>query len=467
MDESATNATNEKQARLLTMALEVFRRKFVDSIAFQFANRDRKPDPPNWVRDSLPEPTIPKARDEAPIPLGKMPAPPAPIKASDTYQVGEAPIPLATPPQPAKPMPEPLGFKPGDEPAWNIKGGGFGLNTPKPTETTSATPAYDRPQSVIIVGPNPLPVKFDKALLGSATTPRAERESSGGGGGGGSSSSMAKAIAARFLAVLGPLYALSTVLNQTNSGMGVFQKAVSVMGATLAPILLPVFAILASALLSLSDFIWSKILPALGEFYDWVLKVLVPFAVKKGEAAESAVEGGQDLFRILSQSPSQTANDLKRNPGGTADNLAGLARQMDPTPMTGWMLDLVGKPSSIAKKVGGSPSAPAGGPPAKKDDTPSFGQRFTANMQDVLKSLAISMGPKASYSGLGDVGKQATLAAMNADPIEMKAAQRVVDSVKHFEAAVDRHMRREHPQQQIMRRDAERAPDHDRRPRGG
>ena len=92
---------------------------------------------------------------------------------------------------------------------------------------------------MLIVGPNPLPVSFDFAKIqGKSASPLTPREDRGGQGGGGAGL-MARAIGAKFLAVLAPLYALSTVLNQTNSGMGVFQKAINVFGATLAPLLLP------------------------------------------------------------------------------------------------------------------------------------------------------------------------------------------------------------------------------------
>ena len=48
---------------------------------------------------------------------------------------------------------------------------------------------------------------------------------------------LATALIGKFAVVFGPLIALGTILQQTNSGFGVFQKTLQVFGATLAPIL--------------------------------------------------------------------------------------------------------------------------------------------------------------------------------------------------------------------------------------
>lgn len=272
---------------------------------------------------------------------------------------------------------------------------------------------------------------------------------------------MAKAIAARFLAVLGPLYALSTVLNQTNSGFGVFQKAVNVLGATLAPILLPVFAVLAASILSVSDILWSKLLPALGGFYDWIMKVMIPFAEKKLGQGNDLLDTGIAGKNLLTKGELPKAADIPRMgdsilrnivPGAGAyqDKFGGLKD------MTNWAGRQLGyKDFNQLAVAGGSQSSAAADttkPKGTDRDMPNFGRMFSQNMSDVIQSLRMSMSPKGSYSSLGDVGKQAQLAAINADPIEMKAAERIIKSIEEFQKAFDRYQSSHEPKEQINRR---------------
>lgn len=388
----------------------------------------------------------------------------APPKPASWPQTATEP---ARPPGPWDHLPEVAGGEPEPpktvgntfafEGAWKPPTGAFGLKTDN-APAGEPVSAFDRPQPVIVVGPNPLPVSFDFSKIGgkegSPTVPRGERGERGEGGAMG----MARAIGARFLAVLAPLYALSTILNQTNSGMGVFGKAVNVLGATLAPILLPVFAILAATVLSVSDIIAGKLIPALGEFYDWVLKVAVPFAEKKVEQAGEGVDAWVATKNLVTQGKMPEGKHLDtilRNslPGGEqASDLSKFLNQKI-LQLGAWGSRQVGKDDTPWKNAMQLPMA--GGKienKAPEEAKPNFGQMFSANMRDVLKSLAMSVGPKASYSSLGEAGKQAQLAALNADPIEMKAAQRVIASIEEFQRAFERYSAKEQPKEQINRK---------------
>jgi len=101
-------------------------------------------------------------------------------------------------------------------------------------------------------------------------------------------------FAAKLAVIFGPLAALGTVLSQTASGAGVFQKSIQVLGATLAPILLPVFTLLAAAILTASDEIWKQLVPNLKRWYAWVAEEGIPKMVEFVEwvskAAKSALE---------------------------------------------------------------------------------------------------------------------------------------------------------------------------------
>ena len=65
-----------------------------------------------------------------------------------------------------------------------------------------------------------------------------------------------------------------------------------------------------------------------------------------------------------------------------------------------------------------------------KPDKFDFGASMSANMRDVLKSLAMSMGPKPHISALAEVDKQRQLALSGGDPIEMKAMRWMLESIK-------------------------------------
>lgn len=447
MPDSPQTPQSEKQAKLLTVALEVFRRSLIDSVSFLMANRDRKIDTaPPWARNSVqpeasfPEYTIPQSIAQKPIPLADS----KPTTEPNVYGMATPTPPAAKPDLPPIPLagdkpPETFSIKQDWKPGW------FGGD--KPMEPTSNVSAFDRPQAVIIVGPRPLPVKLDKALEAPATIPRSERGEMATG------NTMGKMLARQFMAVVGPLYLLSTILNQTGSGMGVFQKSIQLMAASLAPIVLPVFMTLAAGLMTLSDIIWNKINPALGDFYSWAIKFGLGQAEKKlGDAKDVVDLAGvvrgltrgdapnvADMPRMLDAAvrnidPSGTVASFMRNVGGSNDLMNWTARRFgfdnfqQGAGAAGLQTGSGGLIGPAVSAATGSTASPA----------TSLADALRGNMQDAIESLKRSMGVRATYSGLEDVGKQAQLAALNADPIEMRAAQRVIEAIQQFQEAFDR-----------------------------
>lgn len=418
----------EKQAKLLTVAMELIRREFVDSASFLFANRERaKKHGSDWAYEALkpasPSPAAPQAGEPTtPSPTRPQPDKPIPLAKEDRPAVTPS-IFAPTSEGPAEPPPIPLAKPPAET---------YGLQKPEipkfnigSDKSTSAVSAFDKPQAVVIVGPNPLPVKMDGAFKEKVTQPRHERTPEAGGG-----LAIGKAIATRFLAVLGPLYALSTVLGQANSGMGVFQKSINVFAATLAPVLLPVFAMLAAGLLSISDVIWAKLLPALEGFYRWMLKHGVPI-VEEGIAAADDLTGGDEATRRYLDRPEFA--------GVRPEDKAKYIREADESrPPEKPAPGNLGQQMTVAikKKEAEEKAASAQGK-KNADGTPKvpMGRRFNDNMTDVIKSLAMSMSPKASYAGLGEVGKQAQLAALSQDPIEAKLLRRMITTLEEWQRA--------------------------------
>ena len=467
MPDSPQMQQSEKQAKLLTVALELFRRSLTDSVSFMLANRDRKIDAaPPWARQSIQPPTLPDFSPSIPmapttpkIPLAEQ----KPATEPNVYGMAAPTPPAAKPDLPPIPL---AGAKP-DLPPIPLAGAkpdvfsirqdanttSFGGGRPIEPKTSNVS-AFDRPQSVVIVGPRPLPVKLDGALNGPAVTPRSERADMATGG------SIGKALARQFVAVVGPLYAMSTLLNQTNSGFGVFQKSIQVFAATLAPIVLPVFMTLAAGLLTISDIIWNKLYPALGDFYEWAIKFGLQSAEKKANDAKDAVDLASALKDFATTGTAPRAADLPR----MADTFA---RNIDPTGVVAPFISNVGGLGDLsnwtARRFGfgdwqqgmaarsGSSSGSLLGPAAAgltPAATParSMSDALRANMDDAIESLKRSMGVKATYAGLEDVGRQAQLAALNNDPIEMRAAQRIIETIQIFMAAFDRAVGRPTPQ---------------------
>lgn len=441
------------------MALELLRRTLTDSVAFAFANRE-KTGPADWARQAIrppdspaeaqrgqdlyspatPKPTSPSK----PFPLATEPPPIPPTFNLKPLEVGKPelpPIPLASPPKDTFQLEKPSLTS------------GFGLGDGKDTSPVSA---FDKPQSVVIVGPNPLPVKMDLAgafKMPQATTPRGEREPNSGG-----ALSIGKAIATRFIAVLGPLYALSTVLQQTNSGVGVFGKAVNVIGATLAPLLLPVFALLAAGLLSMSDIIWSKLLPALGDFYKWVLKVGVPAVESQLADAEDKIDTVTAIKNFITKGEAPKAADVPRMafasvPG--ANQLADIGKWIGK--QVGVDVPELPRGSATFRKPGDGGENKDGTPQTNPDGTPkkTFGSLMSENFDKVIKSLAMSMGPKAAYSGIAEAGKQAQLAALNQDPIEAQQLRIMQQSLEELQKVVGA-LNKDDPKDQINRREERR-----------
>lgn len=330
--------------------------------------------------------------------------------------------------------------------------------------------------------------------------PRRPRESSrlagdplGGGG-------IAGILTGLFGRVIAPLVALHAILSQTTSGFGVFQKALNVFASAIAPILLPVFAVLAAAVVAASDVIWANLLPHLREWYGFILSTAIPTTktlvqrlvelastiawvievardpskLIRGTDAERAAGNGptvggvadrvgtavdpSGIGRIVNRIGFGWLNMLPGNGGGVSPGAARTAANVtDPTGIGGWLNPLpglagrgVGWLGRVAGLGGGgeSPATPAAPAAATTPDRPekqasggsapqpSGGGVFDRALNDVTRSLQMSIGPKASYTGLTEVGKQAQLAALNQDPLDARVLKRSIESIQEFLAAI-------------------------------
>lgn len=115
---------------------------------------------------------------------------------------------------------------------------------------------------------------------------------------------------AKVMAFIAPLVAVGTVLAQTISGFGMITTAVKVLATTLAPLLLPVFVLLAAAIVAVSDELWEGIKNVLPAWYGWIMQHGIPAFV----ALVGAVRAVIDWFKKLSLYGDGPAPE-GRNPG--------------------------------------------------------------------------------------------------------------------------------------------------------
>lgn len=108
---------------------------------------------------------------------------------------------------------------------------------------------------------------------------------------------------AKVMAFLAPIVAVSTILGQTISGLSMFTAAIRVLGTTLAPFILPVFAILAAAIVAVSDELWDGIKNVLPAWYGFILHHAIPAFVSLVSAVRTVI----DWFKRLSGGPDQLA----------------------------------------------------------------------------------------------------------------------------------------------------------------
>lgn len=248
---------------------------------------------------------------------------------------------------------------------------------------------------------------------------------------------IAKALFSRFALILGPLTALSTVLNSTNSGFGVFQKSVQLFGAVLAPVVLPAFVLLATWVLQVSTVISSRLLPAMKDWYTWFLKNGIPEVEKAAGRAGDAVDTVTDLKNLVTKGELPAAEKLPRL-------VETIGRNMDPSGVTGFLMDKF-KPEGFDERrrqferdgaaaraaaehgpraadlVGANqPGVSMPAAPGQQPGRPGIDRPLTTkeSLELVVRSLEASLGPKASYGSIGGAREAATLAGLNQDPIE-------------------------------------------------
>lgn len=305
----------------------------------------------------------------------------------------------------------------------------------------------------------------------------------------GEGSGVAKALAAQFGRVLAPLVAFGTLLSAQNSGMSAFGKAVNVLASTLAPILLPGIVLLAAGILSVSDVIWTRLKPNLEGFMSFVLDTAVPAVERLVTELDSLTDAVSWLWQVIKDPSKLLSGEAAGGTGAGGAERTGFGRTIDAadavlrgmpggnilssvtggTPLrdmtAGWIRHVanpLGEALGLERTEGSDALSRDFTGTANRDGTPEAGragggraawwdERRTAfraggdsdaagkktkpgsvedNIRLVSQSLARAMGPQASFNSITSASRNATLASLNGDPLDMKALMRQLESIQ-------------------------------------
>ena len=208
-------------------------------------------------------------------------------------------------------------------------------------------------------------------------------------------------VALKFGAVVGTLGVLATALSAPVSGLQVFGQAVKTIGTALAPILLPISTLMSTAALAFSEVITGALAPVMEDWFELILTNGISAIEFFIEVIQGATEALQDLWDAIPESDDNQSAEV-----------AGSYRES---------LRMFGLPDEVVDKLAptiGAESRVAGG--GTGDEESSAASAVRRGLGDTLRSLRMSMGPRASTSSLTSVGNQAQLAALNSDPIEAR-----------------------------------------------
>lgn len=550
-DSGPNEGATDADAKRLVVALELLRRQLVDDATLRLNNATRKPDLPipSWAAAAA----LPFAAGRAALPdtlyhtphtpLPTRPAPKPEPEPTHPQEYTPAGMPIGRPVDPTAPEekarrraepPEPHDIVPDTSKDVRVRIVGH-EGQPIPVYTVGGMAEYqtDQEQRIREVMERP-EIDTRERAGGKKDLPSPKPKDKDGGG-----AAIASALMSRFAFVLGPLAAFGTILSANNSGFQVFGSAVKVLGATLAPLVMPAFVLLSTAVVAVSDVLWSKLMPRLGDFYKSIFETGIPAVMRFADSVEAAADGLEALYDNIpgwmkkSGKATASANENQRSaqfdfpsklsdvPGYLLDNMkgAGTAQEigkqlgMPDVPLSrglgwrgytmddfkagkvvphyGWLVkQLTGKqpltagqtttpPAPESQSPANHPSGGAQGPaPPEPTKVPTFdrstkegreaqrehnrqqreerqlkGYKFGPGgepgqgegaagfvpgaMKDVLRSLQQSLGPKAAFSSLTEVGKQAQLAALNQDPLDAKVFRRGIETLQKLLESVD------------------------------
>lgn len=267
----------------------------------------------------------------------------------------------------------------------------------------------------------------------------------------------------RLLLTIAPLTSFAVILNSGASGFRVLMSAVNVLAATFAPVLTPVIVVVSAALLALSEFVWSKLLPILDQWYKWIATTAVEAVQLFVDGLESAVsalsnfaddagevwEDAGDAFTIIMARLGDFADRIMGGIGGREQVVLGdiaAARK-------GWALIAGGNPANANNANGGNAAGaqmndgnangnvpkeqPAVPPAEKKNKGFDWIAEFKNGLKVAVTEFKFQNGPRASFESLSGASRSAQLAALGQSPTEAIVRKRLEQVVEKLDRMID------------------------------
>ena len=220
------------------------------------------------------------------------------------------------------------------------------------------------------------------------------------------------------LPCLARLAIFGRVLESNAAGFQILGQAVQLLAAVVAPVLLPIVLTLAAALLHLSDEIAGSMIDQMKSMARFMFGTVLPVLSLLADIV-SGVVNHLKLFGIAVLAAIAYMNPLAAGLVGLSAVILSIVKSdggvlartvRDPVMKEGGGVD-VGK---TIDKLFGELTGKGGDEKGKGDDDKR------SSLDDVLASFRLSLGPKAQFTGLAQVGQASQLAALNGDPIQQK-----------------------------------------------
>lgn len=242
-----------------------------------------------------------------------------------------------------------------------------------------------------------------------------------GGGAGTAAARQATAAMSAFtgmiLRAIGPIGIVVGMLTAVSSGFAQFQQVVDLLMTVLGGFLLPFFLLFGAALLSLTQIFMDRMGPAMEEFYEIVFQLIPVF-----DALLKVIITIYDLYMYMIVAIREFINFLGNLIRQKLTDGAEVA-----LPGSGEILQRAREQAENFINEG------------KK----KFGKKDGADVGDFRKALAmmiqsfkLSIGPKATLTGLDTAWNKKLLDAVNVDPIEAEKKRMLMKIIELLERAL-------------------------------
>lgn len=251
-------------------------------------------------------------------------------------------------------------------------------------------------------------------------------------------------------ALLIPFSVLGSILSAFGPAFQLVGSAFKILGATILPLVMPLFVTMATALLMVSDMLWDNIEPALEGFYTIIFNAVIPalqamadafqvattfFNQLVGNAQGQGPQLDEEKQRAIAEKNAEIVVNQARKEGKSEQEVDRLFQ------VTRFGVRKEGDSALMPEanrllQTGMSPELRAERDKAAfKQDRPARGTSAIGSMREVFAELRSGLGPKASFTDIGSLSKNAQLAALNQSPFEVKVLERMEKMIGAMERA--------------------------------